>query len=604
MDHQVVHTTLGRFRIRIPQVANDYEYANKLNHLIESLSFVTSVRINHAARSVIINYEANVISTAAAQEGVFTCINQASISVINEPALVETDPLEQPQTNSWQDLSLPFVSVGVALLAAPFELPFLFVAAAIGGAAMPWFNRAADSIITYRQPNIDLLDSLWMTLQTLQGQFFAPALKTSLVEIRRSFRGTAVQTQTQQALEMLNCLEQHAWVERDGQEQLIPVADLQSGDCVIVHSGELIPVDGRIIQGVALIDTCNLTGEVSPVTVRAGQDVYASTLVVEGQLYILSQRTGKNTRAGLIADLIRSEPVHDTQIGVFQAELVRNAIVPTIFLGVTIFALTGNVGAAISPFQLDFGSGIPISLQTTILAALTDTVRDGVYIRSGGALEVLARLDTIILDNIDVSSLRTGAIAALCERGIDVYVFIDDELQVASAVAERLGLDSSHIHAAAFSEAKAELIFELQRHGRTVAFIGDSTKDDAAFACADISISFATEHGDITHAAADVVLLENLQGLTHAIDVAQRALEIVYQNTALIVIPNLIVQIGGGIFLGLNPVVNVIVNNSSAFIAEFLMSSQPLSRTSATTSADRLTKEPRTANPPVLVPVA
>ncbi len=605
MDYQVVHTITGRFRIRVPRLARDLEYASKLNWLIESLNFVTSVRINPAASSVIVNYEVNVVSSAVAQKELFTCIQQANIAEsLLEATVVETEPEYLPQVNNWQDLGLPLISLGLALVAAPFELPPLIIGAAIAGAAMPWFNRATDSIVTHGHPNMDLLDSVWMTLQTIQGQYVAPALKTSLVEIRRSFRGTEVQTNAQQALDLLDCLNQYAWVERNGQEQLIPSKDLLSGDRVIVHPGELVPVDGRILQGVALIDTRNLTDEATPFVCSEGQDIYASTLVLEGKLCVLVKRTGHNTRAGLVAHLLRSAPVHDTQIAAYQAEFVKNAIVPTLCLGSTIFALTGNMGAVIAPFQLDFGSGIQIAMPTVILAALTYAARNGVYIRSGRVLETLSRINTVVFDKTDTliqgdvatNSVRPesrGVIATLLDQGIDVYMLTDEDQRVTNAVANNLGNNPSNIYAEAFAEKKVDLR-ELHNDGRTVAFVGDSINNTATLAHTDVSVSFAGG-SDIARETADVVLLDNdLRGLIYAIDVAQRAMEIVYQNTATIVIPNLIVQIGGGIFFGLSPVVNVITNNVSAFIAEFLNSSPPLFGTGALTKSALIPgKEPQ-----------
>jgi len=608
MNYQVVHAVAGRFRVRIPQLASESEYVSKLSWLIKSLNFVTSVRINPAASSVIVNYDVDVVSSTALVEKVFACIRQASVADDCLETTSQTTPLEEPQVNSWQDLSLPFMSLAVALLAAPLELPPLIVGAVIAGAALPWFSRATDSIVTHHQPNIDLLDSLWMTLQTLQGQYVAPALKTSLVEIRRSFRGTTMHNQEQQALNLLECLQQYAWVEDDGQEQRIPATALQVGDRVIVHAGELIPVDGQIVKGTALIDTYNLTGVAVPVTASEGQDVYASTLVLEGRLSIAAKWTGNNTRAGLVAHIIQSAPVHDTQIGVHQAELVKNAVVPTIFLGGTIFALTGNIGAALSPFQLDFGSGIPISLQTTVLAALTDAARHGVFIRSGRVLEVLAHVDTIIfnktvtLDRPDYVLLDdTSVISELRAHGINTYMLVDNEQQVDSAVAHQLGSNFNNTHLDGCAQIKADLICGLQRYGKTVAFFGHETSDAAAFTHADVSISFANDSA-IAQDSADIVLLDNnLQALTYAVALAQRAMAMIHQNTATIVIPNLIVQIGGGMIWGLDPVVNVIVNNSSALIAEFLHDSQPLLGTSALAASNITAERKQKAGSPVML---
>lgn len=559
MIYQIVHSIAGRLRIRIPKLIQDLEFAGKLTGLIESLACVTSVRMNAAAGCVTITYR-EASSTLVEQE-ILTCIQTAiGIDSSEEPSDAELEP----EINHWKDLGMPVLSLGVALLAAPLELPAIVVGAAIAGAALPWFARATDSLTNHRQPNIDLLDSVWMTLQTMNGQYAAPALKTCLVEVRRSLRGTVAEQREQQALEFLTSLDQEVSVDRNGQELRIAASQLQRGDRVVFRAGDRIPVDGWILQGTALINEQSLTDDSTPVICTEGQEVFASSVVLEGELWIVVEQTGLSTRIGYMAHLMKSAPVHDTHLGVLQGEFVRSAIVPTLFLGGTIFALTGNVGAAISPFQLDFGSGIPISVHTTLLSALTYAARQGIYIRSARVLEHLTQLDAIVLDDSGLMTHPDGksTIDALHDQGIATYWVTQHDFHDAIELADHFGIGADHVFAETHSGTN--LIQGLQHHGKTVAFVGECADSQA-----DVSIAVLAQ----PNVECDVVLTGDLAQLISAIDIATRAIELVYQNTAIIVVPNLIVQIGGGMFLGMHPVINVITNNSSAFVAEFVQGS-------------------------------
>jgi cation transport ATPase len=582
MSYQVVHSTFGRYRIRIPQLAHDSDFASKLRALVESLAFVTEVRINAQASSLIVSYEDNFCSTTALDKFV-SCIQAAAdcVEISLAESLPEGEDLK-PEVNQWKDLGFPALSLTLALLAAPLELPPLIVILAIAGAATPWFNRAADSLLNHRQPNIDLLDSAWMTMQTVQGQFIAPALKTVLVEVRRTLRGNTTHTREEQSLNLLNELDRYVWVELEGEEQQIHISNLQQGDRMIVKSGEMILVDGIVVDGYGLVDTQNLTGNSTPAVCSEGQDVFASSILLEGRLCILVNRIGLSTRAGLAALVAELAPVHDTKIGAFQAEFVRNAIFPTLALGGTIYLMTGNIGAAISPYQFDFGSGIPISISTTVLQALIYAVRHGIYIRSGGILEALAHIDAIVFD-IDVLALDSPetmeTIAILQSQNIDIYLVSDAPESIAVDVATHLGVHPHHVCAEVTFTQKMNLIRGLQHQGKTVAFVGNEEDEAVRLARAHVSISFAKTR-EIPDPTTDVVILEDdLRGVTHAIAIAKRAMEIIYENTATIVIPNLFMQIGGGMLLGVNPVYNVIVNNGTAFVAEFLNGSRPLFET-------------------------
>ena len=551
MTYQIVHSIVGRLRIRIPRLAQDKAFAARLCGFVEPLAGVTQVRVNPIASSIVIEYQSG--ACAIVESAIAACIDKAQGDQPRTET-IETDP----EVNHWRDLGLPVLSLGAALLAVPLELPAIIVGGAIAGAALPWVVRATDSLVTRRQPNIDLLDSLWMGLQTMQGQFAAPALKTVMVETRRALRGTTAEQREKKAQEILDWFDREVLVDRAGSKQWIIANAIELNDRISVIAGERIPVDGWIAEGEALIDERSLTGEMSPIVCSEGQSVYASTLVMTGKLVIVAQRSGINTRMGKVAELVLSAPVHDTELGVQQAEFLRNAIVPTILFGGAMFALTGNFGAAVSPFQLDFGSGIPISVHTTLLTALTYAARHGIYIRSARTLEILSQVDAIVLDHrefVDFSETQS-TIAQLQQQGIATY-WISEEDANSFGIAPDQTCERDQAY---------KLVCGLQHHGKTVAVIGTGEAAEQA------NVSIAFENPD-----ADVVLMhEDLRGVVEAMAIAKRAMQVVYENTAIIVLPNLLIQIGGGMILGVNPVVNVITNNSSAMIAEFIHGTRPL----------------------------
>ena len=167
-----------------------------------------------------------------------------------------------------------------------------------------------------------------------------------------------------------------------------------------------------------------------------GDEVFASTMLVDGNLSILVEKTGNNTRAGVIVALMQSAPVHDTRVENYAATVANQAVVPTLFVGGAVFAFTGDLSRASALLTLDLGTGIRISVPTTILSALTYAARNGVYIRSGRAIEILARVDTVVFDktgtltqgragivgiettDVGVPALEVLSLAASAEQGL------------------------------------------------------------------------------------------------------------------------------------------------------------------------------------------
>ncbi len=699
-DSQVVHGVPGRFRLRVPRLQRDKQYAEKLNWFIGSLNGVTSVRINLLASSVVIYYEPSTTSSESLMTALLVALHRANTEEI--PAIA-AQIQERPEIDWIERLALPTTTLGLAVLAQQLAIPTLLVGGLVAVAALPFILRTVETTLKERRLDADVLDALWLTLYTAKGDFVAPALMVGLMETGEVLRDSTARANENQALKLFSDIDRTIRVERNGEEQYIPIESVQLGDRVLVLAGEHIPVSGRVLRGTGLIDEHELTGESTLVSRSEGQVVHASTLLLEGSLCVLVKRSGKNTRVGLTVELLQSAPAHDTRVEDYAANLANLAIAPTLALGGTIFALTGDVSRALAPLHLDFSHGIRLSVPTTILSALTYASRHGIYIRSGRALEMLSQIDTIVFDKTgtltqgnaavnavyaaedcsiqDVLTLAAsveqenthpvakailsyaaaqgiktqacdawnyriglGIVAEIAgakilvgshrlmrQEGIsddaihtlyssqtprsgptysqvyvaregqllgvicytdplrpevpkmmkqlhshklETHILTGDNAQVAQEVAAKVGIAFAHTHAEVMPKDKVKAIQQLQAAGRVVAFVGEGINDVAALAHADVSISFASG-SDMARETAEVVLLDDdLDGLIHAIEIAKRAMEIVYQNTALVAIPNISVVLAGIVF-ALDPVLGVIISNGSMIMAQ-LNSFRPL----------------------------
>jgi cation transport ATPase len=451
VEYLISHQNERRIRLFIPRLGFDEAYAGKLQFIVESLSWVTSARINLAAKSIAVefNYEVDAARITAVKEEVFTAIEQATYTEIDQlkaAALVEQD------FNYWQRLGLPVTALGLAALASPLEvsIPFLVMGVLMAGAAMPIVNRAIAGIVQEGKCKVDVLDSLWVFLQTLQGQYVAPALMLSLLETGEAVRDITARINKQEKLQVLGI--------EDNQTQA------------------------------------------------------------------------------------QKQQVTNTQIGNYVQEVSENLIVPTLFLSGGVFALTGNITPALAPLQLDFGTGIEIALPTTILAALTALADSGVLIRDGRTLESLARTDAVIFGDTSASK-DTTAVADLKAKGIQVYLSPES----------------------VSPDQKIAIINKLHKQGKTVAYVGDDFTDTLAFGC--VSVAFAKETY-LEKETADVVIVGNdLSKLSSSINIAKQAMDSVYQNIAIVALPNITVAISG-IFFGLHPVAAVLINNFAILIAQ------------------------------------
>jgi Cu2+-exporting ATPase len=403
VGYQIVHRNEYRLRLCIPRLGDDPEYVQQVKQLATTLPQVKEVWINQGARSIAVEFT-RPLSGSNLEKALLQVIQRAADRNLEQVhTYSHQSPPETPAQQNWEEylerLGLPALSLALGAGAwVGIPIPGWVTAGVLFLAARPLFQRALQSLREDQKLTIDFLDGLALSLHTLQGNYFAPALMLGLVEGGELIRDHTARSSTRASCDLMDGLGLDAIVERDGQEQRIPVQDIQVGDRVWVYPGDQIPVDGKILRGQGLLDQCGLTGESVPVERAIGDEVFASTLLIDGCLCIATECTGKNTRAGVIASLLRSAPVHDTRVGNYAAMVANQLVVPSLVAAVAVGLVSGDVNRTISLLTLDLGTGIRISVPTTIMSALTSAARSGIFIRSGRALEMLAQVDTIVFD--------------------------------------------------------------------------------------------------------------------------------------------------------------------------------------------------------------
>jgi heavy metal translocating P-type ATPase len=195
-------------------------------------------------------------------------------------------------------------------------------------------------------------------------------------------------------------------------------ASSRVGDEVVVYPGGMIPVDGEIMAGRALIDQKSITGEGLPVTRGTGEAAFAATVIRDGQLTIRATRVGADTTAGQIVRLVESAPIGDTRMQNHAERLADRLVVPELVLATGAAALSGDFDRFLSLVIVDYGTGIRVAAPTAVLASMTHAARTGIIIKSGRHLERLAEIDTVVFD-------KTGTLTHGTPAVLDVLTYQD-----------------------------------------------------------------------------------------------------------------------------------------------------------------------------------
>jgi heavy metal translocating P-type ATPase len=435
VQFQVKHWIKGRLRLVIPRLASDPEYGERLQYRIMASSSAFTVRMNPKAQSLVVLYDPDARPASDVLENIVICIRDAaapSLEVEQQPAQVDESEFK---IDYKRRLGLPALALALGVGSVTgLMLPPVLLGGVILAAAIPSYKRAWEGIRHERKLNVDFLDSTAITLLAATGSFFPPALMIGLIESGEIIRDLTARRTARANLDLLDALGSTARIERDGVEVEVPLAEVQVGDVVVVYPGDQIPVDGVVLSGVGLVDQQKLTGESIPILREEGQDVLAATLVMDGALRIDTRRTGDNTRAGVVVNLMKAAPVHDTRMEDYARKVGDRVVIPTLALGAAVAATTGMVARGVSVITMDIGTGVRVSVPTAILSSLTYAARQGILIRSGRAVEQLAKVDTIVFD-------KTGTLTQGNAGVVGIYTTRDelngDQILQLAATAEQ-----------------------------------------------------------------------------------------------------------------------------------------------------------------------
>ena len=284
--------------------------------------------------------------------------------------------------------------------------------------------------------NIDFLDTLAIAASLLQGNPMAGAIVTWLIKLGDWIRDLTAAGTRRAISELLEFQTKTAWVIRDNVITPVPASELVAGDEVVVYPGEIIPVDGEIIDGHAMIDQKTITGEGLPVMRAKGEAVFAATVIRDGQVTVRAIRVGSFTTAGQIARLVESAPIGDTRMQNHAEKLADRLVLPTLALAGGTAAVTGDFNRFLSLVIVDYGTGIRVAAPTAVLASMTHAARAGIIIKSGAHMERLAQVDTVIFDK--TGTLTHGSPAVLDVISYERNITAQHLLGLAAAAETRL----------------------------------------------------------------------------------------------------------------------------------------------------------------------
>ena len=423
MKFTIKHESRGRMRVHMEQYRMTYEQADTLLYVIHNHRNVTFVKVYDRTADAVIEYVGD-------REQIIELLRHFHYESANVPqTVIKTSGREL--NNSYQEKLIGSV---VWHYSKKLLLPLPIRIALTIGRSVKYIGIGLKCLLQ-RKIEVPVLDATAITVSLITKDFSTASSIMFLLGIGELLEEWTHKKSVDDLARSMSLNVSKVWLRTpENQEILVESSKIEKGDKVVVHMGNVIPFDGEVLDGDAMVNQASLTGESVPVQRTVGNTVFAGTVVEEGEITIRVKEVEGNNRFDQIVTMIEeSEKLKSELEG--KAEHYADKLVPWT-LGATglTYLLTRNVTKAMSILMVDFCCALKLAMPISVLSAIREASLYNVTVKGGKFLEAVAEADTIVFD-------KTGTLTKAHPTVVDLVNFndeysSDDMLRVAACLEE------------------------------------------------------------------------------------------------------------------------------------------------------------------------
>ena len=433
----IKHEMKGRLRIHIIQNRMTYAEADTLSWYLEEQENVTEVKVYERTADAVICYKGE-------REEILTVLKQFSYEKAEVPETVLSSSGRQLNEEYKERLITKTVLHYGSKLFLP--MPVRAVITSVKSVKYIWKGIRC---LAHGRLEVPVLDATAISVSVFRKDFATAGSVMFLLGIGEIIEEWTHKKSVGDLARSMSLNVKKVWLKREDQEILVKSSEVQPGDEIIVHMGNVIPFDGEVSDGEGMVNQASLTGEAMPVRRVSGQSVYAGTVLEEGELQIRVKAVTGSTRYEKIVGMIEdSEKLKSSVEG--KAEHLADRLVPYTLLGTgAAWLLTRNVTRTLSVLMVDFSCALKLAMPITVLSAIREAGENHITVKGGKFLEAVADADTIVFD-------KTGTLTKATPTVKDVVVFGEYPKEEALRIAACLEEHFPHSMAKAVVDAAKE----------------------------------------------------------------------------------------------------------------------------------------------------
>ena len=483
MKSQVAHSIRGRLRLRVSGLNYVYDQRLEIAQALAGISGVESAQVTPCTESVLLRYDAaQMDGQQLAERADMILARYAMVAYRACHASAATEEPEVAMTTAHLTKRLA-INAG-ALLIGNTVLPGSLMAGTMAnftslealasmGLTWPMVKSAWKGLRKDLRPNADFLTVTSIVASLLLGNPHSALMILALSDLAELMTSFTIERTRSSIKKMLSVEDGEVWrVLPSGKLEHCPIAQVKVGDTIEVHTGEKLAVDGIVTSGSAVVDQSAITGEFVPVETRTGAEVYAGTVVKNGNMQVQAKKVGDQTVVSRIVGMVEQSELKKAPIQRY-ADKFSNYLVPLNYLlCAAVWLVTRNPQQALKMLVIDYSCGIKLSTATAFSAAINTAVKRGVLIKGGAYIEQMSNANTVLLD-------KTGTITEGKPKVVSMQMLVHDMdekevLSLAMAAEET----STHPLASAILAYGHDLGAEIPVHGEVVTEVSRGSRTD------------------------------------------------------------------------------------------------------------------------------
>ena len=405
MKCTILHESPGRMRVHLQCPAMTLHQADVLEYYLRAVDGVSDVKVYDRTRDAVILY-------TSGRGGVIAALASFSFPKAEGLALVPEHTPRALNREFEDKLAVTVMRRCVSKLFLPVP-----VTTALAVIRSVRYIKEGLKALWHGRLSVAVLDATAVTVSLLRGDFSTAGSVMFMLRLGEILEDWTHKKSVADLAGAMSLNVDKVWLRVNDTEVLVPVSDVQEGDCVVVRTGSMIPLDGKVVSGEAMVNQSSMTGESMPVPKRPGSPVYAGTVAEEGECVIcVEKRSGGGRYDRIVRMIEESEKLKSTAED--KAARLADRLVPYTLGGTALtYLLTRNITKTLAVLMVDFSCALKLAIPIAVLSAMRESSGHHISVKGGRFLESVAKADTIVFDKTGTLTYAAPTVAQVVPFG-------------------------------------------------------------------------------------------------------------------------------------------------------------------------------------------